>query len=112
MKVRILDCMRAELEESKALQAEYQEGMELASLLKKLYAEYNVPAYMQDCTYLYQQRWVFYIGDVLRIRRDMYGQNAAQGGEEGGQHAAGGAGHPAAKAWSFQGVSTRTPGDE
>lgn len=73
MKVRILDCMRAELEESKALQAEYQEGMELASLLKKLYAEYNVPAYMQDCTYLYQQRWVFYIGDVLRIRRDMYG---------------------------------------
>ncbi len=28
---------------------------------------------MQDCTYLYQQRWVFYVGDVLRIRRKMYG---------------------------------------
>lgn len=73
MRVRILDCMSAELEESRELQAEYQEGMELAGLLKKLYTEYNVPAYMQDCTYLYQQRWVFYIGDVLRIRREMYG---------------------------------------
>lgn len=73
MKVRILDCMRAELEESRELQTEYQEGIELAGLLKKLYTEYNVPAYMQDCTYLYQQRWVFYIGDVLRIRREMYG---------------------------------------
>ena len=32
-----------------------------------------MPAYMRDCVYLYQQRWVFYIGDVLRIRREMYG---------------------------------------
>ena len=42
-------------------------------LFKKLYARYNVPAYMQDCTYLYQQRWMFYVGDVLRIRRKMFG---------------------------------------
>lgn len=28
---------------------------------------------MQDCVYLYRQRWVFYIGDVLRIRRKMFG---------------------------------------
>ena len=28
---------------------------------------------MQDSTYLYRQRWMFYVGDVLRIRRNMYG---------------------------------------
>lgn len=57
----------------KALEEELRECVELADLLKKLYIEYEVPAYMQDCTYLYQQRWVFYVGDVLRIRRKMYG---------------------------------------
>lgn len=52
---------------------ECRESMELADLLRGLYKEYEVPAYMQDCVYLYRQRWVFYIGDVLRIRRNMYG---------------------------------------
>lgn len=52
---------------------ECRESMELADLLRGLYEEYEVPAYMQDCVYLYRQRWVFYIGDVLRIRRNMYG---------------------------------------
>lgn len=52
---------------------ECRESTELADLLKGLYEEYEVPAYMQDCVYLYRQRWVFYIGDVLRIRRSMYG---------------------------------------
>ena len=28
---------------------------ELMSVIKNLYAEYEVPAYMQDCTYFYQQ---------------------------------------------------------
>ncbi len=50
-----------------------RESTELAELLKELYAEYGLTAYMQDCAYLYQQRWVFYIGDVLRIRRKMFG---------------------------------------
>jgi len=49
-----------------------RESIEFIEVLKSLYAEYEVPAYMQDCTYLYQQRWVFYIGDVLRIRRNMF----------------------------------------
>ncbi len=53
--------------------AECRESMELADLLRGLYEEYEVPAYMQDCVYLYRQRWVFYVGDVLRIRRSMYG---------------------------------------
>ena len=73
MKIKILECMEQNSEEEKELQPEYHESMELADLLKKLSVEYDVPAYMQDCTYLYQQRWVFYIGDVLRIRREMYG---------------------------------------
>ncbi len=54
-------------------QEEYEENIELVKLFRKLYCEYDVPVYMQDCVYLYRQRWVFYIGDVLRIRRKMYG---------------------------------------
>ncbi len=54
-------------------QEEYIENTELIELFRKLYCEYDVPVYMQDCVYLYRQRWVFYIGDVLRIRRKMYG---------------------------------------
>ena len=65
------ECGKPEVQ--KALEEELRECVELADLLKKLYIEYEVPAYMQDCTYLYQQRWVFYVGDVLRIRRKMYG---------------------------------------
>lgn len=61
------------LEQSENAPEEYKESEELAKLLRKLYAEYELPAYMQDCTYLYRQRWVFYVGDVLRIRRKMYG---------------------------------------
>lgn len=54
-------------------QEEYIENTELIELFRKLYCEYDIPIYMQDCVYLYRQRWVFYIGDVLRIRRKMYG---------------------------------------
>lgn len=54
-------------------QEENEENIELVKLFRKLYCEYDVPVYMQDCVYLYRQRWVFYIGDVLRIRRKMYG---------------------------------------
>lgn len=78
MKIRILDCMGEKLEESRGLKQEYQECTDLAKLLIELSAEYHVPAYMQDCTYLYQQRWVFYIGDVLRIRRKMFGLTQKQ----------------------------------
>ena len=52
---------------------EYKECTELINLFQKLYCEYDLPVYMQDCVYLYRQRWVFYIGDVLRIRRKMFG---------------------------------------
>lgn len=46
---------------------------ELMSMIKNLYAEYEVPAYMQDCTYFYQQKWIFSMKDVLRTRREMFG---------------------------------------
>lgn len=46
---------------------------ELLSTMVELYAEYNVPAYMQDSTYLYQQNSVYAMSDVLRKRRMMLG---------------------------------------
>lgn len=73
MKIKIVECMNQNLAEDRDSGLGYQDCIDLVKLLKKLSAEYSVPAYMQDCTYLYQQRWVFYIGDVLRIRREMYG---------------------------------------
>lgn len=79
LRTRIAKCIESDAEERAKVQdwekfrAEYQESTEMLELLKSLYAEYEVPAYMQDCAYLYRQRWVFYVGDVLRIRRKMYG---------------------------------------
>lgn len=76
LKIRIMECMGKSLSEDGSRgrsRAEIQECAALADLLRELYAEYGVPAYMQDCTYLYQQRWMFYVGDVLRIRRGMFG---------------------------------------
>ena len=55
-----------------------QESIEMEQLLKNLYATYHVSEYMQNCTYLYGQRWVFAIGDVLRIRRNMLGLTQEQ----------------------------------
>ena len=51
---------------------------ELMSMIKKLYAEYEVPAYIQDCTYFYQQKWIFSMKDVLRTRREMFGVTQEQ----------------------------------
>ena len=51
---------------------------ELMSLIKNLYAEYEVPAYIQDCTYFYQQKWIFSMKDVLRTRREMFGLTQEQ----------------------------------
>ena len=51
---------------------------ELMSMIKNLYAEYEVPAYIQDCTYFYQQKWIFSMKDVLRTRRAMFGLTQEQ----------------------------------
>ena len=55
---------------------------ELLSTMVELYAEYNVPAYMQDCTYLYQQNSVYAMYEVLRNRRAMLGLTQEQLCEE------------------------------
>ena len=51
---------------------------ELMSMIKNLYAEYEVSAYIQDCTYFYQQKWIFSMKDVLRTRREMFGLTQEQ----------------------------------
>lgn len=74
IKIKLLEEMSVQFEnEDQALKENIQESKNFVKLLKSLCAEYHVPAYMQDSTYLYRQRWMFYVGDVLRIRRNMYG---------------------------------------
>ena len=72
---QIINCLAesGKLQGTEEYEEALRESVEMEGLLKKLYAEYGIPEYMQDCTYLYRQRWVFSIGDVLRIRRNMYG---------------------------------------
>ena len=55
-----------------------QEDETLLAVIRKLYQEYGVTEYMEDCTYLYQQKWVFPIGEVLKIRRTMFGMTQEQ----------------------------------
>lgn len=74
IKLKLLEEISTQLEDAEqTLKISRQECRDFAELLKSLCAEYHVPAYMQDSTYLYRQRWMFYVGDVLRIRRNMYG---------------------------------------
>ncbi|MDE6982998.1 MAG: helix-turn-helix domain-containing protein, partial [Lachnospiraceae bacterium] len=78
MKVKILEHLERETRHGNAESADCQECRELVKLMRYLYDACSVPAYMQECTYLYRQRWVFYIGDVLRIRRKMAGLTQKQ----------------------------------
>lgn len=74
IKLKLLEGISTQLENGEqALKASRQECRDFAELLKSLCAEYHVPMYMQDSTYLYRQRWMFYVGDILCIRRNMYG---------------------------------------
>ena len=79
MKIKLIKCIEDNLDEDgteqkrEKFKTDLQDCADLMDLLKKLYSEYGVSAYMQDCTYLYQQRWMFYVGDVLRVRRNMFG---------------------------------------
>lgn len=78
MKVKILEHLERETRHGNAESADCQECRELVKLMRYLYDACSVPAYMQECTYLYRQRWVFYVGDVLRIRRKMAGLTQKQ----------------------------------
>ena len=72
-RIPIQDREKLRAEDRESNQECNQGSIKMLDLLKRLYAEYEVPLYMQDCVYLYRQRWVFYVGDVLRIRRKMFG---------------------------------------
>lgn len=78
----LIELLEIKLEISEAMPygtvPENLEEKELLSVIKNLYTEYNVPVYMQDCTYLYQQKWIFALSDVLRIRREMFGLTQEQ----------------------------------
>lgn len=65
-------------EEQKENLAAQREDEELLRVIQNLYREYEVTDYMEDCTYLYQQKWVFPIGEVLKIRRTMFGMTQEQ----------------------------------
>lgn len=65
-------------EEQKENLAVQREDEELLKVIQNLYREYEVTDYMEDCTYLYQQKWVFPIGEVLKIRRTMFGMTQEQ----------------------------------
>ena len=64
--------------EQKENLAVQREDEELLKVIRDLYRQYDVTDYMEDCTYLYQQKWVFPIGEVLKIRRTMFGMTQEQ----------------------------------
>ncbi len=61
-----------------ALLVQAKERHEWERLLKELYAEYNVPVYMENFCYLYWETESYCIGDVIRIRRNMLGMTKEQ----------------------------------
>lgn len=80
IEIQILETMPedAVTEHLEKNEADKINARELMSVIKNLYAEYEVPAYMQDCTYFYQQKWIFSMKDVLRTRREMLGLTQEQ----------------------------------
>lgn len=80
IEIQILETMPedAVTEHLEKNEADKMNARELMSVIKNLYAEYEVPAYMQDCTYFYQQKWIFSMKDVLRTRREMFGLTQEQ----------------------------------
>ena len=80
IEIQILETMPedAVTEHLEKNEADKINARELMSVIKNLYAEYEVPAYMQDCTYFYQQKWIFSMKDVLRTSRAMFGLTQEQ----------------------------------
>lgn len=80
IEIQILETMPedAVTEHLEKNEADKINARELMSVIKNLYAEYKVPAYIQDCTYFYQQKWIFSMKDVLRTRREMFGLTQEQ----------------------------------
>lgn len=72
---RMTESLRAEGEQRKAeaLEPIRQENAEWKGALESAYTEFQVPKEMVSCTYLYVEKGVSCINDVIRIRRRMLG---------------------------------------
>lgn len=57
---------------------EMQKTTELLDLMKRLYTEYGVSVYMEESTYLYNQNCNFRIGQIIKVRREMFGMTQEQ----------------------------------
>lgn len=77
IKLDILCEISKRVEGQKAL-ADIEETNGLLELMKKIYVDNDVSVYMEGCTYLYQQNWVFRASEILRIRREMFGMTQEQ----------------------------------
>ena len=60
-------------EEVEKLQAELQEKKEWRDVIMELYTEHEVSVYMEHFCHLYWEMETYCIGDVIRIRRQMFG---------------------------------------
>lgn len=65
-------------EEIKVLQANLQEKKEWWNVIMELYTEYRVSSYMEHFCHLYWEMESYCIGDVIRIRRQMFGMTKEQ----------------------------------
>lgn len=65
-------------EEAKKLQCDFDEKKKWYNVMKELYSEYGVEPYMENFCYLYWETESYCIGDVIRIRRQMFGMTKEQ----------------------------------
>lgn len=63
---------------AKALESDNEKKREWEKLLRELYQEYEVPMYMENFCYLYQETRSYCISDVIRTRRKMLGLTKEQ----------------------------------
>lgn len=61
-----------------ALEGILRETREWHKVLVELYRKYDIPERTENCCYLYQQSENYCIGDVIRIRRKMFGMTIKQ----------------------------------
>lgn len=68
----------ARIEEMKQIQASLAEKLSWREVMMGLYTEHEVNPYMTDFCYMYWEEESYCIGDVIRIRREMFGMTKAQ----------------------------------
>lgn len=69
-------------EEVEKLQADVQEKKEWRDVIMELYTEHEVSPYMEHFCHLYWEMETYCIGDVIRIRRQMFGMTKEELCEE------------------------------